>query len=222
MIKYHPSDSMLHQFVQGTLPISMSVAISTHQEMCAECRAKLTALQKMEAVMTFESVEESEHIASWSEENNDAMIDAITSLPDEAEKPAPSNNATLNFNDVEVVLPHALRRIGHGRFTRLGKLTRTRLDLEDGDLRTSLLHIEPGGEIPLHTHKGFEITLLLQGEFSDENGHYGPGDFIWTDSRHNHTPYSENGCVCLTVVSDALHFNAGLSQLLNPIGKLIY
>jgi len=42
------------------------------------------------------------------------------------------------------------------------------------------------------------------------------------DGRHNHTPKTIEGCLCFTVVSSALHFNKGISKLLNPIGNLIY
>jgi putative transcriptional regulator len=104
----------------------------------------------------------------------------------------------------------------------VGKLARSRVAIDDGPLRSSLLHIGAGGEIPEHTHTGFEVTLLLDGEFSDEEGSYVPGDFIWQDGSHQHTPLTKDGCLCFTVVSSALHFNKGLSKLLNPIGNLIY
>ncbi|MGO3300382.1 MAG: ChrR family anti-sigma-E factor, partial [Pseudoalteromonas sp.] len=42
------------------------------------------------------------------------------------------------------------------------------------------------------------------------------------DGTHQHSPQTKNGCLCFTVVSSALHFNKGLSKLLNPIGNLIY
>jgi putative transcriptional regulator len=76
--------------------------------------------------------------------------------------------------------------------------------------------------VPEHTHKGFELTLLLDGEFEDEMGKYVKGDFICLDSAHKHSPQTTQGCLCLTVVNDALQFTKGMSKLLNPFGNLIY
>ena len=104
----------------------------------------------------------------------------------------------------------------------LGKISRARLDFEDDAHHTSLLHIDKDGQVPCHTHKGFEITLLLEGSFEDEMGVYNKGDFIWLDGNHTHQPATKEGCVCLTVSSDALYFTKGVSQLFNPLGKYIY
>ena len=109
-----------------------------------------------------------------------------------------------------------------GKWTHLGKINRAPLILGEGEVHTHLLRIDPGGVVPEHTHKGFELTLLLEGEFEDELGTYVKGDFICLDSTHKHSPKTQKGCLCLTVVNDALHFTKGMSKLLNPIGSLIY
>jgi putative transcriptional regulator len=130
--------------------------------------------------------------------------------------------ATLMYQHKEVLLPRALSCLERSEFSTIGKIGRSRFNADDGTLRASLLQIAPGGEIPEHTHTGFEITLLLDGDFSDEDGEYVPGDFIMLDGAHNHTPKTKDGCLCFTVVSSALYFNKGISKLLNPIGSLIY
>jgi putative transcriptional regulator len=53
-------------------------------------------------------------------------------------------------------------------------------------------------------------------------GTYHEGDFIWLDGKHTHNPITKEGCLCLTVASDSLHFTQGLTKILNPIGKFIY
>jgi putative transcriptional regulator len=85
-----------------------------------------------------------------------------------------------------------------------------------------LLHIQPGGSVPEHTHNGFELTVLIAGDFSDDQGEYVPGDFIMLDKKHQHHPVSEKGCLCFTVANDSLHFTQGINKLLNPIGTFIY
>jgi len=84
------------------------------------------------------------------------------------------------------------------------------------------LHIDADGEVPTHTHKGFEITLLLDGSFEDDMGTYHPGDFIELNGEHNHQPKTKEGCLCYTVADDALQFTEGFHKLFNPIGSLLY
>jgi len=216
MIKHHPSNELLVQFSEGNLPATLSVAVAIHVEMCPVCQKQLATLEAKNANTAFEDVVNDNDICF-----DQIMFDNITSdesVDEVYEQPA----IKVEVKGREYTLPRALTRIGHSSFMQIGKLARSRIALDDGALRASLLHIDAGGEIPEHTHTGFELTLLLDGEFSDEDGSYVPGDFMMLDGRHNHTPKTAEGCLCFTVVSSALHFNKGISKLLNPIGNLIY
>lgn len=151
-----------------------------------------------------------------------SMIDAITASPAQVKSAVAQTVTEIEVAGQRISLPRAMKSIGLREWQGLGKLSRARLALDDDELRASLLHIDKGGSVPCHTHKGFEITLLLQGSFDDEMGHYAAGDFIWLDGEHTHQPITQEGCVCLTVSSNAIHFTQGMSQLLNPIGRFIY
>ncbi|WP_105201424.1 MULTISPECIES: ChrR family anti-sigma-E factor [unclassified Pseudoalteromonas] len=229
MIKYHPNSELLLQYVQGALPASISVAIAAHLELCAHCAEHTDTLEQQCAHSAFadEQIEASE-LAYEQSHNEDALGDEYAAMladitaDDLRDDFSIASSKELRFGDKTITLPRALSHIGMGRFMQAGKLARSRLELDEGSMRTSLLYIAPGGTIPEHTHTGFELTLLLDGSFSDEQGTYEPGDFMWLDHRHQHTPYTEHGCLCLAVVNSALHFNKGLSKLLNPIGELIY
>ena len=104
----------------------------------------------------------------------------------------------------------------------IGAVRRARIVSDEKNVRASLLHISAGGQIPAHQHKGYEITLLLEGSFSDELGSYEKGDFILLQGDVNHSPKTEKGCLCYTVLDAPLHFTRGVSKVLNPLGKLIY
>ncbi|CAM4186482.1 ChrR family anti-sigma-E factor [Pseudoalteromonas byunsanensis] len=216
MIKHHPTEQLLTQFSQGELPATLSIAVSAHLELCECCRAKVESLEKRHAEQLFTLP------SNDIEEDDFADLFAQITSNDEIDIPKPSEPKTLEYQNKTVSLPRAIANMQRGNFVQLGKLARSRLQLDDGELRASLLQIGAGGEIPHHTHTGFELTLLLDGEFSDESGSYVPGDFIWLDGRHHHSPATQSGCLCFTVVNSALHFNKGLSKLLNPIGNLIY
>lgn len=84
--------------------------------------------------------------------------------------------------------------------------------------------MEKGGRVPEHTHRGSELTLVLDGEFSDGVRDYDTGDFILLDNSHKHTPHSEaaEGCLVFSVVDKPLHFTSGLARLLNPFSQLFF
>jgi putative transcriptional regulator len=228
MIKHHPKDELLHGFVDGQLPASLSAAIAIHADMCPFCQDKIASITAINATASFEEshlhhfivdsdVDEKELGAI----NFDEMIDAIVA-DDHIAQPSRSVDKKITVGDLTYTLPQAIKNIELGSFAQFGKLSRARFQLDEGEIHTSLLHIQPGGGVPEHTHKGYELTLLLAGEFGDERGDYVPGDFIMLDASNTHNPVSQKGCLCFTVANDSLHFTQGINRLLNPIGAFIY
>ncbi|WP_110456275.1 ChrR family anti-sigma-E factor [Shewanella algidipiscicola] len=247
MIKHHPTSNVLSGFVAGDLPASVAIIVASHVELCRECANHVQQLTEQAAMQAFDMTADDDwlnhqvqlgdtspqHINDIDHdgiESNDmelacdsrAMIDAITASPAQVKSAVAQTVTEIEVAGQRISLPRAMKSIGLREWQGLGKLSRARLALDDDELRASLLHIDKGGSVPCHTHKGFEITLLLQGSFDDEMGHYTAGDFIWLDGDHTHQPITQEGCVCLTVSSDAIHFTQGMSQLLNPIGRFIY
>lgn len=234
MIKFHPTQALLKQYVEGELPASVAVIVASHVEMCSECQSSVASLSEQVATEAFELETDSNDFVSseeimsadmFSGQQDDQdfdMLAEIMDLPADEQVIIPECPAELDIAGEQITLPRAINSIAMAEWKGIGKISRARLNLDDDERRMSLLHIDKGGAVPAHTHKGFEITLLLQGSFSDEMGEYQRGDFIWLDGEHTHNPVSEQGCVCLTVSSDALHFTQGVSQLFNPLGKLIY
>ena len=232
MINHHPSIDLLTGFVLGELPASLSAAIAMHNEFCPNCQKKVALMTEQFAETMFESgalpTTDAEIPAIDHKDKDSAvdeifagMIDSITS----------SDDLALAYEDVPVTievkghkyeLPRAIRHMNMSKWSSLGKLSRSRISLDEGEIHTSLLQIEAGGSVPKHTHKGFELTLLLSGEFHDEKGVYVPGDFIMLDASDQHTPITDTGCLCYTVANAPQHFTQGLNKLLNPIGSLVY
>lgn len=230
MIKHHPKFELIQAYVNGDLPASLSMGISIHAEMCPACQQKIAQLTEQIAESSFEAqVIETEQIdlTSIDETSSDisfdfeSMINNIT-LSAELEEVARPVTKTITFKTKTYQLPKVLNRIELGKTTNVGKLSRTRLQLDEDEIHSSLLHINAGGGVPEHTHKGFELTLLLDGSFSDDKGEYVKGDFIMLDASIKHNPISQDGCLCYTVANDALHFTQGINKLLNPISHFIY
>lgn len=60
---------------------------------------------------------------------------------------------------------------------------------------TSLVRYAAGSRFPAHEHGLGEEYLVLEGEFGDEHGRYGPGTYVRNPPGSRHTPFSDPGCV---------------------------
>jgi len=230
MIKHHPKLELLKSFVDGDLPASLSAGIAIHADMCQQCQHQIVQLTEQVAESSFEFeetfldsfiVDDQQNVENPVTMNFDDMIADITAS-NEVEMLLPKEDKFISFNHKDYLLPSVLNSMVLGKTAHVGKLSRARVQLNEAEIHSSLLHIEPGGGVPEHTHKGFELTLLLDGSFEDEQGTYEKGDFIMLDGNHQHHPVSAKGCLCYTVANDALHFTQGINKLLNPIGSFIY
>lgn len=229
MIKHHPKIELIQAFVDGDLPASLSAGIAIHAEMCPQCQQKIAQLTEHAAEISFEEafldkfiVDDTSTIISDSDEVDFEAMAELISQSNDIDIPEKAVNKSIIFNDKTYKLPKVLNNMEIGKTSHIGKLSRARLQLDENEIHTSLLQIEAGGGVPEHTHKGFELTLLLDGSFHDESGEYVKGDFIMLDGSHQHHPVSTEGCLCYTVANDALHFTQGINKLLNPIGSFIY
>ncbi len=85
------------------------------------------------------------------------------------------------------------------------------------DLR--LLRIAPGSKLPLHRHRGNELTMILDGTYDDMLGHFGPGGVADQDGGTNHQPVTSPGapCICVAATDAPLKFSGWLARTLQPL-----
>lgn len=225
MINFHPTDDQLRQYVEGFASPAQSLMISAHVDMCQACQEKVELLNQ-------ECAEQALQGATDGPSNLDAdlcsaMISQITELP-ASEGIVVDTNLTkgLELDGREFMLPRALQRYAKktDSWSKIvGKLWHAPVDL--GPIgRADFIYMEKGGSVPEHTHKGNELTLVINGEFEDEMHLYDSGDFIALDGRHQHTPISnaDEGCLVFSIVDQPLHFTSGLARLLNPFSQLFF
>ncbi|AND68834.1 hypothetical protein ATSB10_13800 [Dyella thiooxydans] len=68
----------------------------------------------------------------------------------------------------------------------------------DGDevaSATSIVRYAPGSRFDNHVHALGEELFVLEGEFCDATGRYGPGRYIRNPPGSSHAPWSDTGCV---------------------------
>jgi putative transcriptional regulator len=91
---------------------------------------------------------------------------------------------------------------------------------DGGTLR--LLRVRPGTALPRHAHRGTELTLVLEGAFSDETGRHGPGDLVEVEGEESHRPVAEGtaDCVCLVATEGRLRFGGLLGALFGAVARV--
>lgn len=208
-ITHHIPDPMLAAYAAGTLPHQYSVVVATHVSMCDECRAALAAHQAIGGAV----MEETPMVAmSGSARSN------IMARLDDSYTPEPVYERAGIFPGPVM---EALKG-GAPRWKTLGMGVRQHIlsSSREGSLR--LLFIPPGQAVPDHSHNGLELTLVLQGSFSDETGRFGVGDLEIGDEDLHHTPKADPGepCICLAATDAPLRFNAFMPRLLQPLFKI--
>ncbi|MEO8998891.1 MAG: cupin domain-containing protein [Rhodanobacter sp.] len=68
----------------------------------------------------------------------------------------------------------------------------------DGDevaRATSIVRYVAGSRFPRHVHELGEELFVLEGEFCDESGRFGPGSYVRNPPGSAHAPWSDGGCV---------------------------
>ena len=215
MAKFHPSVDLLTEYVAGILPLAQSACISAHLNYCPQCQQQSARLQDLGAVL-FDSL--------TPVPVGDALLNTVLARLDE-EPPLSYRRA----QDPAVGrLPALLQRLMKGDFSELSwnKITSSlRISyLKTGDpgYEFALYHIKAGGKIPEHTHRGSEMTLVLQGGFSDAAGSYHEGDFLFGEASDTHAPTAlqSEDCICLAVLDAPLRFTSWKYRWMNPFLQL--
>ena len=222
MISFHPQYTDLQAFSAGDCAPAMALMISAHIDMCPQCQYDCIDIQSELAVEVFAQTSGTVPLDS----QYLSMMSDITDLPVSKTSVTEVNDTSIELDGKYFELPRVLRRYvkNTGNWSRLvGKLWQAPVDL--GDIgKANFIYMEKGGRVPEHTHKGTEITLVIDGQYSDGIAEYDCGDFTIMNNRHKHLPHSEadEGCLVFTIVDQPLYFTAGIARLLNPFSHLFF
>ena len=208
-ITHHFPDDMLAAYAAGTLPHAFSLVVATHVSMCAECRAALEAHQAVGGAV----LEDTGSVALSS-----GLKDSVLAQLDEPFTPEPTFERRGIYPGpvIEAMKGRA------PRWKRLGMGVRQDIIASGPSGSVRLLYIPPGQAVPDHSHNGLELTLVLQGSFSDETGRFGVGDVEIADDSLEHTPVADEGdaCICLAATDAPLRFRSLAPRLLQPLFRI--
>jgi putative transcriptional regulator len=212
-IRHHLTDSLLLAYSAGQLPEAFNLVVATHLSMCDDCRAALGAFDAVGGALV-----ESVGGVAVSEDLLTATLSKISQLrpkvdvsPVRKKGVFPSPLAEYVGGDLDAV---KWRSLGLGAKQAI-------LPVAKG-ATVRLLHIPAGQAMPDHGHRGMELTLVLQGAFSDGMGRYGPGDVDVETEKTQHSPLAEPGvpCICLAATDAPLRFTGFIPRVLQPLFRI--
>ncbi len=218
---HHPGDTLLIDYAGGALGEAASLIVATHLALCPCCRLNVAEMEAVGGAL-LETIEP-EAVDPACLETVLARLDDLPPLPRQP-KPKP----VCRQSEVPL-LPEPLRHYVGSDLSRLPwKRLMRGMDCYDiplgcgaeGRGKARLMRLASGVGPPHHTHRGIELTLVLDGGFTDDLGQFARGDLSVADESVHHRPVAdEEGCLCLAVTDAPLRFTGPLGLILNPFVK---
>ena len=212
-IKHHLTDDLLMAYAAGTLPEAFDLMVATHLSLCDHCRARA---ESFDAVGGHVLEDQSDSIGM-----GDASLAATMALIAKgAPTPKPAKPGCA-------VLPTPLQDYVGGtvddiQWKSIGMGVKQAILPTSKDATARLLFIPAGVAVPDHGHHGTELTMVLQGAFSDEVDRFARGDVEIADEDLEHTPVADmsEDCICLAVTDAPLKFNKLMPRLFQPFLRI--
>ena len=204
-IQHHLPDRTLMAYAAGTLPEGFNLIVAAHLSLCDRCRAGAESYDALGGALLGDGA-----AREMSSEALDRTLARLDTPPADVPRrrtapgvlPAPLQDYV--GGDLEAV---RWRPVGMGVKQAVLKTSKA--------ARARLLLIPAGTAMPDHSHRGTEMTLVLQGAFDDADGHFARGDVDVADEAVTHTPVASSGadCICLAVTEAPLRFTAWLPRI---------
>lgn len=209
-VHYHPEAEYLIDYGTGALGEAASLLVATHLALCPTCRRDVRGIEALSA-------------AQWQPDDDAPACPPPLPTLAEPHQAIPARAA----QGPAPVLPEPLRSYAGGDAAdlpwrrRLFGFAEFELPGFAHQADVKLLRIPPGAAMPVHTHEGVELTLVLAGGFSDQTGHYTRGDVALADAQTVHRPRADRDgpCICLAVVEAPLRWTGPLARAMGTLAE---
>jgi putative transcriptional regulator len=216
---HHPTDDLLLDYGAGHTDEAQSLLIATHLTLCPRCRSIVDKAETLGGALI-----DTAPATAMAEGALEAVLNRLDE-PDDTPAYQEMDSATA---DVSISIPRPLRDYLAGGSTdklswrRIAPgIQRHTLTVESEGKTSSayLLKLAPETVIPHHGHHGEEMTLVLEGGFTDAGQHFVRGDVEQADPAIKHQPVidPDGPCLALVVTDAPLRFTDLLPRLLQPI-----
>ncbi|MBI3675443.1 MAG: cupin domain-containing protein [Proteobacteria bacterium] len=210
-ITHHPGEELLIAYASGTADEAVSLIVATHIALCPQCRRAVRAAEAAGGVL-LEDLKPARI--------SDGALKAVLSRLDSpvATKP-PVAKAVTDSNVPEPLRSYIGGSLQAVSWIPVARGLAYRPLFRRGASRAQLVRSAPGAGIAMHTHRGEEFTLVLEGGYGDTTGHYLRGDLQSASAEIEHRPIADEGgyCFSLAVVDAPLSFRSSAIALLAKV-----
>lgn len=222
MANYHPTDNQLIEFSAGNLDWALGIVVSAHIQLCPQCRKKIiefnsiggAALSQAKPVAVADSA-----FSNVMQKIKTASETSDANIPKDELKQSHSPCTSSTKECLPPVVRKLLPKNKPLKWSFAApSLRAARLETGQTDYEVCFHKILRGGKVAEHDHADLEVTLVLEGSFSDDKGNYVAGDFIVKQPGEVHRPMAaqDQDCLCLTVVAGPAQLTGLLGKVINP------
>jgi putative transcriptional regulator len=213
---HHIPGELLLDYATGTLEEPWSLVVACHLTLCPHCRCELAAIEATAGSL----IDRIDPVPAAAGEGGFAAIAARLGPQD------PAGIASADRVPDPDGLPRPLRNyLGDGirwRWSGAGLQSFALPVAKQRGGMVSLLKVAPGAGLPMHSHAGDEMTLVLSGGYTSGDAAYQRGDVEIANGTVEHSPIAMAGrpCLCLAVTDAPLRFSGSLGWFFNVWSRL--
>jgi putative transcriptional regulator len=218
--EHHIPAELLLDYANGSLEEAWSLVVACHLTLCPQCRRGLQAIEATAGAMLDRIEEKPLRAAS----GGFAAVAAQLGAQDPAAPKAAAGTTAGGAAPDRYGLPQPLRRyLARGvddipwRWSGAGLQSFALPVAKRRGGMASLLRVAPGAGLPMHSHAGDEMTLVLSGGYTVGNTAFQRGDVEIADGAVEHRPIAmpEQPCICLAVTDAPLRFSGAFGWFFN-------
>ena len=211
-------EELLLEYSAGTLSETPSILVATHLALSPASRKLVRDMEEVAGALFSLGAQDAPTMAPM---DGELLSDVRVEPPKAAASTAAETGYSGPFPEpLASYLGHDAENMPWRR--KLPGLKEFHLPpLSDG-CKARIFKIRAGRSMPLHTHDGDELTLVLEGGFSDQTGSYRAGDVALADPAVEHRPFADpdGDCICLVVTDGPLRLTGPFGRLLSGLGRL--
>ena len=207
-------DEWLLSYAAGALGEAHSMIVSTHAAYHADVSQKIADAEAIGGALL------AEQPASTLPDN---FFDDVMAKLDDEDTPAVAE--TKEAKTLDTSIPASLAEyLGKPledmkwRFMGPG-LKQCQLWKGENGEKLWLLKAKAGASIPMHDHRGLELTLILKGSYHVDGKHYTPGLVEVAEAgSEDHQPVIDDAeeCICLVVTEAPIKIHNLLGRMVQP------
>lgn len=222
-----PLDALLVNFAAGRLCPQEELLVSAARQLNPDIRARIAQFEALgaQAMCAAEPAPvQADCLAKVMEKIGGCT--PVKACSPESKSPCPDAPAELDIPGTVYALITALCASQPQRWRRMKRgVSHMELHLAVATpvrKKLQLMKLAPHQATPPHGHGGTEITLVLQGSFTDSLGTFQKGDVVvLTDPQLIHQPQAgDEGCICLTLTESLLRFRDPFTRVMNAFWRV--